>query len=97
MQSTAEYLELLKRFKKDNAKQYGIKKLGVFGSVAREQQKEGSDVDICVETDTPNLFNLVHIKDDLQELFHCKVDVVRLRDKMDALLRERVEREGRYV
>lgn len=94
MKSTVEYLELLKQFKEMNASRYGIKRLGIFGSVARG---EHSDVDICVETETPNMFNLVHIKDDLQQLFCCKVDIVRLRSAMDTLLRSRIDKEGVYV
>lgn len=97
MKSTLEYLELLRQFKENNAGRYGIKRLGMFGSVARGEHREDSDVDICVETETPNMFNLVHIKDDLQHLFNCKVDIVRLRDAMDTFLKERIEQEGVYV
>ena len=35
---------------------------GIFGSVARGEQREGSDVDICVEIERPSIFTLVHIK-----------------------------------
>lgn len=51
MKSTVEYLELLKQFKEMNASRYGIKRLGIFGSVARGEHSEHSDVDICVETE----------------------------------------------
>jgi predicted nucleotidyltransferase len=42
-------------------------------------------------------FALVHIKEDLQSLFGCNVDIVRLRDHMDSFLRNRIEKEGIYV
>ena len=42
-------------------------------------------------------FALVHIKEDLQSLFDCNVDIVRLRDHMDSFLRNRIEKEGIYV
>ena len=80
-----------------NASKYGIIRMGIFGSVARGEQKEDSDVDICLETSKPNMFALVHIKEDLQGLFGCNVDIVRIRERMDTLLRSRIEKEGIYV
>jgi predicted nucleotidyltransferase len=38
-----------------------------------------------------------HLKNELQELLECKVDVVRLRDRMNSLLKKRIEKEGIYV
>lgn len=97
MRSTNEYIELLRQFKEKYSGQYGIKRLGIFGSVARGEQTENSDIDICVELDSPSLFKLVHMKEDLQNLFNTKVDIVRLRDTMDSFLRGRIEKEGVYV
>lgn len=92
-----EILEALRQFKRDYAERYGILELGVFGSVARNEAGESSDLDICVRTRTPNPFLLVHIKDDIEALVHRRVDIVRLRDRMNPLLRERIEKEARYV
>ena len=97
MKSTSEYISILKDYMTKNATKYGIVRMGIFGSVARGEQKEDSDVDICLETSKPNMFALVHIKEDLQTLFGCNVDIVRLREHMDALLRSRIEKEGIYV
>lgn len=97
MKSTSEYISILKDYMTRNAAKYGIIRMGIFGSVARGEQKEDSDVDICLETSKPNMFALVHIKEDLQALFGCNVDIVRLREHMDALLRSRIEKEGIYV
>ena len=96
MKSTTEYIELLKQFKETRAMFYGIKRLGIFGSVARGEQQENSDVDVCVEMERPSMFTLVHIKEDLQKLFECPVDVVRLRENMDSMLRSCIN-EGIYV
>ena len=62
-----------------------------------KRQTEDSDVDVYLETSQPNMFALVHIKEDLQSLFGCNVDIVRLRDHMDSFLRNRIEKEGIYV
>lgn len=97
MKTTAEYLILLRQFKESNAALYGIKRLGIFGSVARGEQKNDSDIDICVEMDNAKMFYLVHIKEGLQNVFNCNVDIVRLRDTMDTFLRNKIEKEGLYV
>lgn len=54
MKTTAEYLQLLKQFKEANAKRYGIQKMGLFGSVARGEHTEDSDVDVLYEGE-PNI------------------------------------------
>ena len=59
--------------------------------------KNAGKYHIYLETSKPSLFALVHIKEDLQKLFGCDVDIVRLREHMDAFLRSRIEKEGIYV
>ena len=49
-------LEVLGRHKAEFAVRYGITALGVFGSVARDEAGEESDVDVVYATDSPNLF-----------------------------------------
>ncbi len=64
-----EIISTMKKFKSENAKNYGINTLGIFGSTARDEIRDESDVDIFIETDTPNLFILVHIKRNLKKYF----------------------------
>lgn len=97
MLSTVEYLSLLRKYMRENATKYGISRIGIFGSVARGEQQEGSDVDVCVEIERPSIFTLVHIKEGLERLFKCPVDVVRLRNNMDELLRNCINKDGIYV
>lgn len=52
---------------------------------------------MCVEGQLHGFFALAGIKQELEELLGCKVDIVRLRDRMDSFLRERIQREGIYV
>ena len=97
MLTTVEYLSLLREYMRKNSAKYGISRMGIFGSVARGEQREGSDVDICVEIDRPSIFTLVHIKEELEKLLKCPVDVVRLRNNMDELLRGCINKDGIYV
>ncbi len=97
MKTTSEYIALLRKYMTENSHKYGIIRIGIFGSVARGEQTEDSDVDVCVELQTPSMFDLVHIKDELQLLFGCGVDIVRLRDDMDGLLKQNIVEEGIYA
>lgn len=90
-------LKLLTLFKQQHADEFGIVRLGIFGSVARNEATERSDVDIVVQTLKPDLFNLVHIKETLQELLHANVDIVRYREKMNPYLKRNIEKEAIYV
>ncbi len=92
-----DVLAILKEFKRDRAEEYGILEIGVFGSVARDEAGEDSDVDICIKTRTPNPFALVHIKEEIEQRVKRRVEIIRVREKMNPFLRERIEREGRYV
>ena len=79
MKSRQEILALLRDFKVRKGKKYGILKMGIFGSVARDQQTESSDVDIYYEGEAQGLFSLSHLKNELEELLGSPVDIIRLR------------------
>lgn len=97
MRTKAEYLELLRCYKQQMAEQYGIIRLGIFGSVSRNEHETDSDLDVCVEMKEPDGFILLNIKYELKELLNCKIDIIRLRDNMNALLKRNIERDGIYV
>lgn len=92
-----EILTKLKRYKACNAEKFGIVALGVFGSVARGTERDDSDIDICIKIIEPNPLYLVRIKSELEELFKRHVDIVRVREKMNAYLKENIEKQGLYV
>lgn len=97
MKTTSECIALLRKYMTENAGKYGIMRIGIFGSVARGEQTEKSDVDVCVELQKPSMFSLVHIKEELQHLFGCAVDIVRLRDDMDGVLKQNILEDGIYA
>lgn len=66
----AQHLNLLKD-------KYSVKNLGVFGSVARGESTESSDIDLLVEFSQPiGLFKFVELEDYLGEILGKKVDLV---------------------
>lgn len=93
----SEILEILKEYKKENAKKYGINNIGLFGSYSRDEAIDESDIDIIIETTEPDIFKLVHIKDELEQLLHKTIDIVRKREKMNPYLKERIDRDAVYV
>lgn len=97
IQSTSYYTNLLTQYKEQACSKYGIKRIGIFGSVARGEQHEGSDVDVCVELNVPDVFSMVHIREELETLFGTPVDIVRLRDRMNPVLKKNIERDGIYA
>ena len=97
MKNLDYYLNILRHYKKEKSDIYGITKIGIFGSIARNEQTDNSDVDVCVEMKRPDLFSLVHIKDDLQKRFGKSVDIVRLRENMNPFLKKEINKDGVYV
>ena len=83
LRSTRQYLD----------EHYGVHSMMLFGSLAKGLQHEGSDVDVCVEM-VPNLFNRAGVKVYLEELLGCDVDVVRLREGMNPVLKQQIQKHG---
>jgi len=92
-----EVLRAIMSFRDLKQDEFGIVRIGVFGSIARDEITSASDVDIVVELDRPDLFALVGIKQELEELLHRPVDVVRYRKRMNAYLKRQIEQEAVYV
>lgn len=88
---------MLKHYKDKVSDKYGILRLGIFGSVARGEQTDGSDLDVYVEMKEPDAFVMLDIKYELEELLHCRIDIIRFRNNMNVLLKRNIEREGIYV
>lgn len=97
MHTTKEYLDILRDYKADKALRYSIVSIGIFGSIARGEQTTDSDVDVYVNLGNPDIFAMVHIKEDLEKIFGRPVDIVRMRDDMDAMLRKNIMEEGIYA
>ena len=96
MRTAKEYVDLISAHADELRSQFGIRTLRLFGSVSRGEQREDSDVDICVDME-PSLYLLVRLKRFLEQLLQCSVDVVRLHKHINPYLLENIERDGIYV
>jgi len=90
-------MQLLREYKERVESRYGISRIGLFGSFAKGESTEKSDIDIVIELENPDMFKLVHIKEELEELFGVRVDIVRRHNKMNPYLRKHIEKEALYV
>lgn len=89
-------LRTLNAQKEELSAKYGVTRLGVFGSVARGQATDASDVDIVVEM-PPDLFRLVHMREELEQLLGAPVDLIRLHKYLNPFLKSRITDEAIYV
>ncbi len=97
MKTLQYYISMIKQNCSKITHDFGIKTLRIFGSVSRNEQTENSDLDVCVETETPNPFLLANLKEFLETLFHCSVDVVIIHKNMNPFFKLRIERDGIYA
>ena len=80
-------------------RQYSVRSISVFGSVARGENRPESDVDLLVEFDPEariGLFTFVYLKDLLSELLGCPVDLVTP-DALHPALKESILEEAVHV
>lgn len=97
LKTTDEIIAILRKFKDEFGEKYGIEKLGLFGSVVRGEQKEDSDVDVCVQLQDPDYFTRMEIKESLEQRLEIKVDVVSLSAMMRTLFRNHIEKDAIYI
>ena len=93
MLDRTQTIEKLRSTRQYLSEHYGVSSMLLFGSVARNEQREGSDVDVCVEM-KPNLFNRAGVKVYLEEILGCPVDVVRMRENMNQLFKKQILKYG---
>jgi predicted nucleotidyltransferase len=77
MKTRQEIFEILSQHFAQMRSEYGVQKLGVFGSVVNDEQTEISDVDILVEFSRAiGMVKFMQLENNLQKLLGAKVDLV---------------------
>jgi predicted nucleotidyltransferase len=90
-------LAILRQHKTDLCDRYGLISLGIFGSVARDEASENSDLDVIVKLSKPNLFALVHLREELISLLGCEVDIIHESQALRPFFRNIIERDSIWV
>ena len=93
MISKKDCIEKLKNSKNVIVEKFGVRSMKLFGSVARNEQKETSDVDVCVDME-PSLLKRAGLKIYLEEVLNCKVDVLRNHKNMDPYITQQINKDG---
>jgi predicted nucleotidyltransferase len=76
MYNTEQIIEILQAHKSDLLKKYPIAELALFGSYARGDYQEESDIDILVDFDKQIGIEFIALAHDLEDMFKTKVDLV---------------------
>jgi len=90
-----EILEILQK-NRDAIRGFGVRRLGLFGSVARGEGKPDSDLDFVVEFESKSFDSYMDLKAFLESLFSCHVDLV-LSDTIKPRLRPVIIQEALHA
>jgi uncharacterized protein len=90
--SREEILTILEQ-NREAIRGYGARRLGLFGSYARGEATEASDLDFVVEFETKSFDAYMNLKEFLEALFGCRVDLV-LADAIKPRLRATILEEA---
>jgi predicted nucleotidyltransferase len=93
MRTTEEYIGLLVAHAEELQIRFGITSMRLFGSVARGDHHEGSDVDIFV-TMPPKFFNYIEAAQYLEQLLGCHVDLISDHKNLRPFFKKQIEQDG---
>lgn len=93
MKTRQEYITILQAHASELQQKFGIRSMRLFGSVAREQHKDGSDVDVFVEM-PPKAYDMVAAAQYLEELLGCDVDLIRKHGNMRPFFLNQIQKYG---
>jgi len=89
-------LNYLKEHYQEFKTKYQVEKIGLFGSYARDEATQESDIDIFV-TMKPSLFDMVAIKEQIESDLHTKVDIIREHKNIKPFFLQMIQKEVIYV
>ena len=96
MYTLQSILSKLRKSKPELEKKYPLTNIGVFGSYARGEATDKSDIDIAVEIDGYMGLSFVAMADEIESLFGVKTDVIPMRSIKPEYLQQ-IENEIVYV
>ncbi len=97
MKTLEEIEKILAGHKEELCRKYSIEEIGIFGSYARGDQEEKSDVDILVDFyELPDLFKFIEIERVLEEILGVEVDLIE-KKSIKPRIKERILNEAIYL
>lgn len=89
-------LNYLESHKKEFQNKYEVEKIGLFGSYARDEADDDSDIDIFVKM-KPSLFKMVGLKQQIEDDLQKQVDVIREHKNIKPILLKMIHKDIEYV
>lgn len=96
MATKEEILAFLKEHKNELYNRFSVTKIGLFGSYAKDEADESSDIDIAISTENKDFFIREDLKDYLQEHFKKPVDIGYI-DSFREFYKKRISKEILYA
>ena len=97
MKSLLSVKNILHQHKDALSTRYGVKEIGVFGSITKGNETPSSDIDILLDFHhTVDLFTFIDLKHHLSKLLDAEVDLV-MKDGLKPRIGERILKEVNYV
>ena len=93
MKTRSEYIQIIRDHAPELQSRFGIQSMSLFGSVARNEQHEGSDIDLFVKM-PPKFFNYIEASEYLRKLLGCDVDLISDHRNLRPFFRKQIERDG---
>ncbi len=76
---------------------FSVEKIGIFGSFAKNSFSQNSDIDIFFEGSPMSIVETLCFKNFIEQHFNMSVDVVRLRQNMNPILKKEIIKYGIYI
>ena len=96
MKTRDDILTYFQKSQERFARMYGVRRIGLFGSIVRGDARSESDVDVLVELQNPTFDHYMDLKFELEDNLGMPVDLV-LADSLKERLRPLIEREVTYA
>ncbi|KAA6326144.1 hypothetical protein EZS27_024713 [termite gut metagenome] len=97
METSNHYVQLLHEFVREHGEEYGITRMGIFGSISRNEQTNTSDLDIYYEGPVIDLLDPRDLQSDLENLLGIRVDLIRKHKYMHPTFLKRIKKDMIYV
>ena len=92
-----DVLQFLTNHKEEVIARFGVKHLALFGSTARDEAGEQSDIDLLVEFEGGETYrNYFDLQFFLEDNLHCKIDLV-CGDTVRPQIRPSIEKDALYI
>ena len=89
-------LNYLKEHYSEFKSKYNVEQIGLFGSYARDEATENSDIDIFVKM-KPSLFDMVAIKEQIENDLNRKVDIIREHKNIKPIFLKMIQKDLIYA